>query len=70
MKRQNGQPAGSPNLKGIEMSLYSHDEVCETCKFAEFHSCCGQFCYCKEGHEEDMSALLGTCEFKEERNKG
>jgi hypothetical protein len=48
------------------MSLFSPDEVCETCIHAEFHDCCKTFCNCKEDHE--INGITGTCEYMEERS--
>ena len=46
------------------MSLYSLKETCEECINAEFHKCCGNFCRCKEGHEDEVNYLHGSCKYK------
>lgn len=50
------------------MSLFSCDEVCETCRKAKFHDCCKTFCRCEDGHE--INGMTGTCEHKEEWGSG
>ncbi len=49
--------------------LFSFMGICETCIFAKIHNCCGNFCYCSEGHEEQVDFYEGECEFKEERKE-
>ena len=46
------------------MSLYTEEEVCEGCRNAHFHKCCGSFCYCREDHK--INGMDDTCDFKEE----
>ncbi len=48
------------------MSLFSNCEICETCKDAVFHQCCGSFCYCKADHADEVDYIKGNCEFKRE----
>lgn len=47
------------------MSLYSHEEICVNCVFAHFYDCCNTFCYCEEGHENDVNGSNGTCKYKD-----
>lgn len=44
------------------MSLYTHEEVCVGCIYAEFHECCGKFCRCIL--DETIDTIRGTCEMK------
>jgi len=49
------------------MSLFGLDEICRECSKAIIHECCGRFCRCKDGHEDDTSSTRGTCPYKVER---
>ena len=49
------------------MSLFSNEEICDGCKFAVFHECCGSFCRCEIGHAEDCDYCRGECEHKKEK---
>jgi hypothetical protein len=42
-------------------------EVCEGCKYAVIHNCCGKFCHCEEGHEEKIDHSKGICPEKIEK---
>lgn len=46
------------------MSLFSHEEICEGCPSAVFHTCCDKFCHCKDGCEHDADAIMGVCEHR------
>lgn len=46
------------------MSLYFMEEICEGCRLAQFHLCCGNFCKCADGHEENVDFMHGKCEHK------
>jgi hypothetical protein len=50
------------------MSLFSNDEVCETCRKAIFHDCCKTFCRCIDDH--DINGISGDCDFKVEWGSG
>lgn len=51
------------------MMLYSHIEICELCLSACIHQCCGNFCHCKDNHEEELDFKRGTCEYRRERGE-
>ena len=51
------------------MSLFSHNEICEGCIHAVFHTCCNNFCRCKEGHEQEVDHIKCECEYKSEEEK-
>ena len=42
------------------MPLFMNEEVCENCRHAVFHKCCGSFCRCKVGAEIDP--ICGHCD--------
>ena len=53
------------------MSLYSYEEVCDRCAYAEWHTpcdVCGRgvtFCHCTEDREPFVDLLRGRCEHKQ-----
>ena len=51
------------------MSFYSCEEICEGCKYAVFHKCCGSFCKCEIGHASDCDIMRGNCEYFEEEEE-
>ena len=46
------------------MSLYSHEQVCDSCEYAIFHKCCGSFCLCVINIEYEVNHCCGQCEYK------
>lgn len=46
------------------MSLYTEEEVCVGCKFAEFHSCCNKFCRCSINCEDSVDHIRGECSYR------
>lgn len=51
------------------MSLFSLMEICEPCKYAVIHDCCGSFCYCTENHTGSVDYCKGICEYNSERGE-
>ena len=47
------------------MSLFTNEEVCEGCIFANFHECCGKFCSCEI--DQTIDTHRGVCMMKEEK---
>ena len=50
------------------MSLFSLEEICEDCRYSNWHDCkiCGRksFCYCSENNEQYVDCFIGECEYK------
>ncbi len=46
------------------MSLFSLKEICKGCVHASWHDCCGNFCHCKNHHENDVNDYDGSCGYK------
>ena len=52
------------------MSLFDHEEICEGCELAVFHSCCRKFCKCKDGHASGVDHSHGVCSWKRPSGSG
>lgn len=54
------------------MSLFTYEEICEGCKFANWHICpyCyytePKFCHCEIHAESNLSHISKTCKYKKE----
>lgn len=51
---------------GEKVSLYSHDEICDTCNYAYKHTeCCGHFCKCLIDKAHEVNSRNGSCPYYE-----
>lgn len=47
------------------MSLFIDKEICDGCKYAEFHSCNKCLAFCIIDKESERNYSEGTCRYKE-----